>query len=106
MITAEKLKQRALKALYNKDEIDDIFVQKSVDDALEFSYGKAVMEHFVEDYAYIRLKIYLKIELSPEDELLYKEAIKAIKEAGVVDDSGEIKSSHFIKIAAKKGYLE
>lgn len=109
MITSQKLKKRALKALYNLDEIESAkeFVDKAVADARDISKGKAVIEHFVEDYAYIRLKIYLKIELSQEDELLYKEVLKAIKEAPFVDDeSGEVTSSHFIKVATKKGFLE
>ena len=106
MITSEKLKARAKKALYNLDEIEnaDEFVEKAVNDALDISKDKAVLEHFVEDYAYIRLKIYLKVELSPEDELLYKEALKAIKEAPFMDENGEIKSP-FIRVKTKAGVV-
>ena len=107
MITLQKLKERALKALYNLEEVENAneFVDKAVADALDISKGRAVIEHFVEDYAYIRLKIYLKIELSEEDELLYKEALKAIKEADLIDDSGDIKPRHIIKVATKQSVL-
>ena len=103
MITADELKARALKALYNVSEIEDYFVQKSVDDAMEFSYGRAVADFFVEDFAYIRLKIYLKIELSAEDEIIYKEAIKAIKEADLYDEGDDV--SCFMQVATKDNIL-
>ena len=106
MITKEKLKARAIKALYNTDEIDDKFVEKALNDAVELSKGKNALDHFMEDYAYIRLKIYLKIELSEEDELLYKEALKAIEKADFIDEeSGETRSAHFIKVATKQGVI-
>ena len=103
MLSNEALKTRALKALYNVSEIDDTFIDKAIKDANEISAGRAVIEHFVEDYAYIRLKIYLKIELSEEDELIYKEALKAISAADFVDENGE--ESHFIRVKTRESLI-
>lgn len=99
MLTPQKLSIRAKKALYNIDEIDDEFITRAIADANEECSGKDVKEYIKEDFAYIRLKIYLKIDLNDEDELLYKEALKAIKNASYIDEAtGETSSSSFYKV--------
>lgn len=93
MSKQEELKKRAFKALLNIAEIDDEFVQKAINDADEATNGKAVANYIYSDFAYIRLKIYLKIELSEEDELLYANAIKNISKAPFLEVDGSKKNS-------------
>ena len=99
------LERRAKKSIYNIDEISDKIVKKACNDAIDITKGKDIKYQFAEDYAFIRLKIYLKIELSSTDELLYKEALKAIKEANLIADGGDIKPRHIIKVATRQGVV-
>lgn len=99
------LKERALKSLYNGVEINDDVVKKAIKDADDITQGRKVIHFFYEDFAYIRLKIYLKIEISEEDEMLLKACIKHFENAPFLDANGLIDSAKITKAANRKNYL-
>lgn len=92
---AQSLKLRAQQSLINKDEITDELVAKAANDALELASNKSPAFSVLEDLAYIRLKLYLKISLDADDELFYKQALKAIENAPLISPSGELKGARF-----------
>lgn len=102
----QELPLRAKKALLNRAEISPEVVSRATDDAIEVAKGRSVLYFILEDFAYIRLKIYLKIDLSPEDELLYQNAIKAIEKSPFIDTlSGELKSPNFRGVKTRDDLL-
>lgn len=105
MLSLAKLKSRANKALFNISEVEDEFLNKAIEDANEATLGKEVKSYIVEDFAYIRLKIYLKIELSEEDEILYKEALKQIEKSPLIDELGVKTSPYFYGVKNKEEFL-
>ena len=98
-----KLKQRAALNLANQNEITDEVIRRCCEDADEIKGTRIVPYWALEDFAYIRLKIYLKINLSEEDALLYENALKQIKSAPI-QENGEVINSCF-KAKKRKGIL-
>lgn len=92
----QKLIQRAKKSLYNPEEISLQVAKKAIDDADEAAFNKKVAEFTYMDFAYIRLKMYLKIELSAEDEMLYKDALKKIAAAPIISEGSEASSVYYV----------
>ena len=89
------LKQRALKSLSNPSEIDDDTLMLALQDSNEACRGKGVPNYIRIDFAYVRLKLYLKIDLNGEDELLFKNALEVISKANSFDIKGDLFSSRF-----------
>lgn len=89
------LKQRALKSLTNPSEIDDNTLRLALQDCHEACKGKDVPNYIQIDFAYVRLKLYLKIDLNGEDELLFKNALEVIRKANSFDKEGKLYSSRF-----------
>lgn len=83
-----RLKLRAEACLHNKSEITHNALTRAVKETIDFVGEKKAKEFAVMDFAFIRLKIYLKISLGEEDELLLREAIKEITNAPVLDADG------------------
>lgn len=79
----EKLRKRAIKGLSNIEEIDDDLLQISLGEAEQVCKNKIVPDYIKIDLAYIRMKLYMKIELNGEDEMLYKDAMRIIKESSI-----------------------
>ena len=98
-----KLKQRAALNLANQNEITDELIGRCCEDANEIKGTHIVPYWVLEDFAYIRLKIYLKINLSEEDALLYENALKQIKNSPL-EKNGEVINSRF-KAKKRKGIL-
>lgn len=86
------LKQRAIQSLANPNEINDEVLNMSLTDSNEACKGRDVPYYIRVDFAYIRLKLYLKIDLNGEDEMLFKHALNAIEKSEIINDKGEIKS--------------
>lgn len=99
------LKARALKSLANPNEIDDAILNLALNDSNEACKGRHVANYIRVDFAYIRLKLYLKIDLNGEDELLFKNALEAIKNAEIIDESGNINSYLYYQSEIRKEYL-
>lgn len=98
-----KLKQRAALNLANQNEITDEVISRCCEDADEIKGNHLAPYWALEDFAYIRLKIYLKINLSEEDALLYENALKEIKNSPL-EKNGEVINSCF-KAKKRKGIL-
>jgi hypothetical protein len=86
-----KLEARGKSCLHNKQEVTDPALETAVRETIDFIGAHKVKEFAVMDFAFTRLKIYLKITLTEEDELLYKAAIKEIESSPVIDDEGNTK---------------
>ncbi|TQR29161.1 hypothetical protein DMB92_08470 [Campylobacter sp. MIT 99-7217] len=82
------LMQRAQANLANIDEITREIVARASKDADEFCARKNVPDFIWEDFAYIRIKIYLKIVLDEEDKLLLEQAIKRVEKASEILEDG------------------
>lgn len=87
------LRFRATKSLENPSEITEELLEIALSQSDEICANKDVPSFARIDIAYIRLKIYLKIELNGEDELLLKNALEVIKAAPFIDKKGEISPS-------------
>ena len=73
--------------------------------AEEISKGRDVPYFAKEDFAYIRLKIYLKVQLNAEDEMIFEAAQKFIKSSPFVDDEGKLHSAKFYQSKMRKDVL-
>lgn len=94
------LELRAKTNLANPNECDIAMLSKACEDAEEECKNKLVANYIKEDFAYIRLLIYLKIVLSDEEKLLYENTIKAINKAPFkVNDT--YKTSSVLVVARK-----
>lgn len=91
---ASALQTRAQKSLLNPAEASLDICTKASADALEFAKDRLAPTHAVEDFAFYRLKLYLKIAIDAEDEMFYKQAIKSIEGSPLIKD-GEIKGARF-----------
>ena len=100
-----KLTSRAKQSLQNPNEITDEMVERAVNDAEEISKGRDVPYFAKEDFAYIRLKIYLKVQLNAEDEMIFEVAQKFIKSSPFVDDEGKLHSAKFYQSKMRKDVL-
>nr|DAX52842.1 MAG TPA: hypothetical protein [Caudoviricetes sp.] len=101
----EKLELRAKQSLLNPNEITQGLIERCVTDAQEICKGREVPYFAKEDFAYIRLKIYLKAGLDDQDLLLLETAQKAIKNSPFVNDAGELSSAKFYKSKARKDVI-
>ncbi|WP_260951403.1 hypothetical protein [Campylobacter sp. RM16187] len=104
-LTPEKLIQRARVSLKNPNEVTDDVCECAVNDALEACKDRNVPYFAAEDFAYIRLKIYLKIELDETDVMLYETAQKAIKNAPFLSSDGALVSAKFYKSQNRKSVI-
>ncbi|TKX33331.1 hypothetical protein [Campylobacter taeniopygiae] len=86
------LMKRAQQNLANIDEITREVVAKAAKDADDVCKNKDVAGFIWEDFAYIRIKIYLKIVLDDEDKMLLDNALKQIQNAPIVDQDGNLNS--------------
>jgi hypothetical protein len=83
-----KLENRGKACLHNQAEITENALNAAMFETIDFIGQRQAREFAVMDFAFIRLKIYLKIMLTEEDELLLREAIKEISAAPVLDAEG------------------
>ncbi|MCV3462297.1 hypothetical protein [Campylobacter sp. FU_497] len=95
------LMKRAQLNLANTDEITREVVAKAAKDVDDICKNKNIAHFIWEDFAYIRIKIYLKIVLDEEDKLLLENSLKQIQNAPLVDESGQI-SSLRLKVKQRK----
>ena len=98
----ERLKKRALKSLSNPSEIDDEVIELAINESNEACKGRDVAGFVRLDFAYVRLKLHLKIALNGEDELLFNNALKAIEKAPLMNENGEFGSSVFYQSALRE----
>lgn len=92
----QALKNRANSALFNQDEITDEALDIVCGETNEECKNKDVKSWAMMDFAFVRLKIYLKIELSEEDVVLLKTAMSEIKSSPI---SGQVKSGSLFNYA-------
>jgi hypothetical protein len=97
------LQERAKASLQNPDEVTAAALNTAVRETEGEISGRLVKEWAVMDFAYIRLKIYLKIELLESDIALYKEACKEISNSPYED--GDIRYAQAL-VRAKKSDWE
>ncbi|EAJ3448421.1 hypothetical protein ACCP00_001818 [Campylobacter coli] len=86
------LMKRAQQNLANIDEITREVVAKAAKDADDICKNKDIADFIWEDFAYIRIKIYLKIVLDDEDKILLDNALKRIENAPLIDKEGNLSS--------------
>ncbi|MBE3022235.1 hypothetical protein [Campylobacter sp. 7477a] len=96
-LTKQKLAQWAKTSLKNPNEITDDVCERAINDALEACKDRDAPYFAAEDFAYIRLKLYLKVELDEMDVTLYEAAQKAIKSAPFLNTDGTLVSAKFYK---------
>jgi hypothetical protein len=94
-MTAEVLRVqldgRGKACLHNPAEITADALDTAVRETIDFMGRHKAKEFAIMDFAFIRLKIYLKISLTEEDDLLYRSAIKDIELSPVTDEDGNAK---------------
>ena len=105
MEMAQKLELRAKQSLQNPNEITSELIARCITDAQEVCKGREVPYFAKEDFAYIRLKIYLKAVLDERDLLLLETAQKTIKNSPFVNDAGKLSSAKFYKSKARKDVM-
>ena len=98
----EKLEFRAKSALANADEVNDEILDLALNESEQACQKHKVPEYARLDIAYIRLKIYLKIELTGEDEFLLKNALEVVKNSPFESESGEQSSARFYKAGVRE----
>lgn len=76
-----ELKARAISCLENPAEVTDAAVSIAVSETNEIIKDRKVPLWARNDFALVRLKIYLKIGITEQDEILLKNAVKAIQTA-------------------------
>lgn len=101
----DKLRARARQSLKNEVEVSDEIIDKAASDAEVACANKAVAYYIKEDFAYVRVKIYLKISLSDEDLMLYETALKAIKAAEFIDENGNLQAAKVYKVVNREDFL-
>ena len=99
-----KLEFRAKHSLANADEVSDELLEIALNESEQACEGRSVAEFARLDIAYIRLKLYLKIELTGEDELLLKNALEQVKNSPFLEDSesGETSASHCYAVGVRE----
>ncbi len=104
MTLRQKLEFRAKHSLANADEISDELLDIALNESEQECEGRKVAEFARLDIAYIRLKLYLKIELTGEDELLLKNALEKVKNSPFIEDedSGEITAKAKYQVATRE----
>ena len=95
------LKKRAMQSLANPNEIEDSLLHIVLQESHEICKGRDVPSFARIDVAYVRLKLYMKIELNGEDEMLYKNALQIIKESPILDSSGKLNGALFYQSALR-----
>lgn len=98
----EKLDFRAKSALANPDEISDELLDYALNESEQMCEKRSVAEFARLDLAFVRLKLYLKIELTGEDELLLKNALEVVKNSPFENDAGEQSSARFYKAGVRE----
>ncbi len=83
----EALKARALSNLNNPTAVTDDLIIKAAAETDEMCGSKAVPSYTRLDLGMYRLKVNMKIGISEQDEFLYKEALKVIRESKDPDDT-------------------
>lgn len=96
------LMQRAELNLGNPQEITREVVAKAAKDADDVCKNKQIADFIWEDFAFIRIKIYLKILLDEEDKILLENALKAIKVAPEILEDGEVGLKTKIRVRQRK----
>ncbi|PAF51288.1 hypothetical protein [Helicobacter sp. 13S00477-4] len=99
-----ELLERAKGALDNEGEVNEALAFKALKDMDEAVGDKKVADYIKLDFAYARLKLYLKIGLNGEDEMLLNKALKVIEKAPYIDDEG-LKSSKKLLVLQRKDFL-
>lgn len=104
MTLRQKLEFRAKHSLANADEISDELLDIALNESEQECEGRKVAEFARLDIAYIRLKLYLKIELTGEDELLLKNALEKVKNSPFIEDAerGETSASHCYAVGVRE----
>ncbi len=93
-----RLSKRAHTALANADEVTDELLELACAESDEACEKREVPLYARLDIAFVRLKLYLKIEMTGEDELLLKNAMEVVKDSPFKDEaSGENSPSQFIQ---------
>jgi len=70
------LEQRAKTSLLNPLELTPEILSAAASEAIEISEGKAIPQAMLLDIAIVRLKLYLKVEVSDFEQTCYNQAIK------------------------------
>lgn len=83
----ERLQIRANTALANVDEVTEELLNLAVQESDEACKNRAVPVYARLDIAFVRLKLYLKIELTGEDELLLKTALDIVAKSPFIEEN-------------------
>jgi hypothetical protein len=97
MSLEESFFDRALQSLRNPNEVTRELSDMALSEASVELWDRAVADHQLFDVAMVRLKINLKIEVSEQDWLLYKEAKKS---AAKIDDEAQLQT--LIEVGVKE----
>lgn len=93
-----ELASRAKSSLHNQAAISKKALEVACSETIQECEGKDVKQWAMMDFAMIRLKLYLKVELSEFDEKIYEEAKKNIRQSPSIDsdDDKGFNSGNFI----------
>lgn len=79
------LRFRATQSLANPSEITDEALEIALKESEEICQDREVKTYARLDIAYIRLKLYLKIDLNGQDELLLKNALNEVAKSPLIE---------------------
>jgi hypothetical protein len=97
MSLEESFYERAVQSLRNPNEVTRELSDLALNEASIELWDRAVANHQLLDVAMVRLKINLKIEVSEQDWLLYKEAKKS---AAKIDNEAQLQT--LVEIGTKE----
>ncbi|WP_095296915.1 hypothetical protein [Helicobacter sp. 12S02232-10] len=83
-----ELLERAKGSLENEEEVSEAVATRALKEMEEAVLNKKVPNFIKLDFAMVRLKLWLKIGLSEEDEMLLNKALKAIENAPLIQEEG------------------
>lgn len=106
MDLVQQLLKRAQARLANLSEVNEETCSLALSEASELCGGKEAPSAVVLDLAWIRLKLYLKVELNAEDELLYDRALAFLKTAPLKNENGEKSSSLFYQCKNRRSIYD
>lgn len=91
----ERFEIRAKTALANADELTNELLELALNESNEACKNRAVPDFARLDIAFVRLKLYLKIELVGEDELLLKNALEVVEKSPFLENEATCASKFY-----------
>ena len=91
MIAVSSVEEVLSSILSNPDYVSDDVIKNAIEDTKEIVKEKKLQKPFILDIALYRVFIRVNLEVPQNIQNAYKEALKRLKEAPIITDSGEFR---------------